>query len=299
MKSYPEKHRPGRFQSTIAASTTVNGFGLWSGKDVRVEIQPAAANTGVVFVRQDLGETASIPGLVEFRIESPRRTALRRGGATVEMVEHVMAALAAMQIDNCLLRCDAAEMPGFDGSSQAWIAALQAAGRQELDEPRNVLVVTERIRVGNNESWIEAVPSREGQFSSRVRIDYGYDSPIGRQTYELEITPESFCQELADARTFVLKEEADWLVSQGLCQRVKPSDVLVFSDEGPIDNELRFSNECVRHKMLDIVGDLSLAGCDLKGHFIGHCSGHRLNAELVRTLLSEFSVVGPSRLLSA
>jgi UDP-3-O-acyl-N-acetylglucosamine deacetylase len=122
-------------------------------------------------------------------------------------------------------------------------------------------------------------------------LDYGNESPIGRQTIQMALSPEEFCRELAPARTFILQQEAEWLRQQGLGQRVTCNDLLVFDDAGPIDNPLRFEDECVRHKTLDLVGDLALAGCDIHGHLVAFRSGHRLNAELVRALLAEEQVV--------
>ena len=123
--------------------------------------------------------------------------------------------------------------------------------------------------------------------SLKFRLDYGSGNAIGRQTLQLTITPESFRRELAPCRTFVLEEEAQWLVARGLGTRATYQNLLVFDKDGPMENELRYRDECVRHKALDLVGDLALAGCDLAGHVIAHRSGHRLNAELVRALLSE------------
>jgi UDP-3-O-acyl-N-acetylglucosamine deacetylase len=116
-------------------------------------------------------------------------------------------------------------------------------------------------------------------------LDYGGQGTIGSQTFEFTLTPESFRKEVAPSRTFMLKAEADWLLSQGLGSRATGRDLLVFGDQGPIDNTLRFSDECVRHKVLDMIGDLALAGCDWNGRFDAYRSGHRLNAELVRTLV--------------
>jgi UDP-3-O-[3-hydroxymyristoyl] N-acetylglucosamine deacetylase/UDP-3-O-[3-hydroxymyristoyl] N-acetylglucosamine deacetylase/3-hydroxyacyl-[acyl-carrier-protein] dehydratase len=123
-------------------------------------------------------------------------------------------------------------------------------------------------------------------FSIHCEIDYGAGSSIGRQAIALDITPASFLLQLAAARTFLLEQEAVWLRSQGLGGRVTCQDLLVFDEAGPIGNALRFADECARHKALDMVGDLTLAGCDLIGHFVAHCSGHRLNAELVAALLA-------------
>ncbi len=280
-----------RKQRTIAHPVAVEGFGYWSGRDVRVEFRPAPTDTGVVFVREDLTQPIAIPATVHYRIEAPRRTTLSRHGVTVEMVEHILAALAGLQIDNCLVAANAPEMPGCDGSSLDFVNALRSVGIVEQDAPRAQLVVTETTRVGDDECWVEASPATRDALTLRYRLDYGSDNPIGRETIDLAVTPQSFERELAPARTFLLKHEADWLRAQGLGTRATYRDLLVFGDEGPIENELRFDNECVRHKTLDLVGDLALAGCDIIGRVTAHRSGHRQNADLVRALLLEGQVM--------
>jgi UDP-3-O-[3-hydroxymyristoyl] N-acetylglucosamine deacetylase len=268
----------------------VAGFGYWSGRDVTVELRPAAAGSGITFVRSDLDRPRRIAADVRQRIEVPRRTTLSGDGAQVEMVEHILAALYGLSIDNCEVWVNASEMPGLDGSCQPLAVAIQEAGLVEQRLPRRRLTVTEVTRVGDDECWVEARPAKTNSLSVKYKLDYGPNNPIGRQTIELIVTPATFAAELAGARTFVLKEEAEWLRSRGLGQRVTNQDLLVFGEEGPLDNELRFENECVRHKALDLVGDLALAGCDLVGQFIAHKSGHRLNAELVKVLLTEGQV---------
>ena len=284
-----------RKQCTIAAPTVVEGFGYWSGRDVRVEFRPAQPDTGITFVRGDLPTPVQIPAVVANRIEMPRRTTLAHQGERVEMVEHIMAALSGLQIDNCEVWVNEPEMPGLDGSSLAFVEALTKVGVVEQQESRDQLVIREVTRLGDDESWIEARPSRRGGLTIRYRLDYGSDNAIGRQTWETALTPGIFRRELAPCRTFMFKQEADWLLSQGLGTRASTSDLLVFGDLGPIDNELRFSDECVRHKMLDLVGDLALAGCDLVGHIIAHRTGHRLNAELVRVLMAEGELIQDRR----
>ncbi len=279
-----------RKQRTIGQAVSVFGFGFWSGRDVQLEFRPAEADTGIVFVRRDAGETR-IKAVVASRIETPRRTTLTTGRVSVEMVEHVMAALAGMQIDNCEVWVDEAEMPGCDGSSQPFVEALLEAGAVEQEALRSRLIVRNITRLGTEDSWVEARPSNNGTLSVKFRLDYGSGNAIGRQTLQLAVTPDSFRRELAPSRTFVLEEEAEWLVARGLGKRATHQNVLVFDKNGPLDNELRFRDECVRHKALDLVGDLALAGCDLVGHFIAHRSGHRLNAELVRALLVEEEVL--------
>ncbi|MBN2581191.1 MAG: UDP-3-O-[3-hydroxymyristoyl] N-acetylglucosamine deacetylase [Pirellulales bacterium] len=275
-----------RKQQTLSAPAEFRGKGYWSGAAVRLEFRPAPADTGIVFVRRDLPGQPRIPATADYRTETPLRTVLFRGGACVEMVEHVMAALAGMQIDNCEIWSDAPEMPAADGSCLPLVETLTAAGRAEQDAPRPQRVVRRVVRCGNRESWVEARPENSGKMVLAYELDYGSGNPIGRQSLEITLSPRYFCRSLAPSRTFLLEAEALALQAQGLGRHVTHQDLLVFGPQGPIDNPLRFPDECVRHKMVDMVGDLALAGCDLIGRFVAFRSGHRLNAELVRRLLA-------------
>jgi UDP-3-O-acyl N-acetylglucosamine deacetylase len=248
-----------------------------------------------VFVRSDLDLPLRIPALVQNCIEIPRRTILGIGGATVEMVEHVLAALAGLQIDNCEVWVNGPELPGCDGSAEPFVAAMLAAGIVAQNLPARQLVVKDVLRVGIDDCWVEARPDVRGGLAVRYHLDYGTNNLIGKQTLELQLTPAAFRAELAPARTFLLRHEAEWLRSRGLGSRVTARDVLVFDDAGPIDNKLRFHDECVRHKTLDLIGDLALAGCEVVGQIIAYRSGHRLNAELVRGLLTAGEIRQPRR----
>jgi len=276
-----------RRKRTIGGSAAVTGFGFWSGRDVCVEFRPAEADTGIVFVRRDLPGCPRIPARIACRVEQPRRTSLRCGAAGVEMVEHVMAALGGLRVDNCEIWVDQAEMPGCDGSALPFVEALDKAGfvEQESLQPRRV--VGEVLRMGDGESWIEARPAANHESVFHYHLEYGQHTPIGRQTFQTAVTPDIFRRDLAPCRTFMLKAEAEWLLAQGIGHRTRAQDLLVYNGHGPIDNRERFRDECARHKLLDMLGDLALAGCDLVGQFIAHRSGHRLNAELVRALVGE------------
>ncbi len=276
-----------RNQRTIAGPAVVEGFGYWSGRDVRVEFRTAEVGTGIVFVRSDLPGQPRVPARVENRVDMPRRSSLCHDGVMVEMVEHVMAALAGLRIDNCEVWTTAPEMPGCDGSAAPFVRALDAAGIVEQDAPRPQRVVTQGIRVDDGSSWFEARPGPPDVLLLKYHLDYGPDGPIGRQTFEIALSPDSFRTQLAPCRTFMLKQEADWLLAQGLGRRVRPCDLLVFDQHGPIDNQLRFPDECVRHKLLDMVGDLALGGCDLVGRLVAYRSGHRLNAEMLRAIQAQ------------
>jgi UDP-3-O-acyl N-acetylglucosamine deacetylase len=274
-----------RRQRTIARPVWVAGFGYFSGRDARVEFWPAAENSGITFVRHDLGPNARVPAAVSLRIDAPRRTSLELNGVRVEMVEHVLAALAGLGIDNCEVWVDAPEMPGCDGSSLAFVEALDQAG--VIDQRRSVrqIAVDRVLRVGDDEAWITASPPRSAGLSVSFELDFGPGNPIGRQRYTLDVAPHSFREELAACRTFIPQEAAEAMLAQGIGQRVTPKDLLIFGPHGPIDNELRFADECVRHKVLDVVGDLALTGCEVVGHIVAYRSGHRLHAELARQLL--------------
>ncbi|HOM15730.1 MAG TPA: UDP-3-O-acyl-N-acetylglucosamine deacetylase [Thermoguttaceae bacterium] len=273
-----------QMQRTIAQPVSVSGFGYWSGQDVRVEFRPAPAGTGIRFYRQDLPGQPDTPALVTYRQEIPRRSSLQRGQAEVQMVEHVLAALYGLEIDNCQVWVNAAEMPGLDGSAQPFVEALRQAGEVVQPACRPTKAVSERVRLTAGDSWIEARPSPTGQTLVEYHLDYGPGNPIGRQSFRTTLTPETFCQQIAPARTFLLRQEAEAFLSRGMGLRTRPEDLLVFDEDGPIGNRLRFPEECARHKLLDLIGDLALAGCRLVGEFVAFRSGHRLNAELVQFL---------------
>ncbi len=281
---------PTRNQRTIAGPAAVEGFGYWDGRDVRVEFRPAPAGTGIVFVRGDLGGCPRIPARVSGRVDVPRRSSLRCGPVRVEMIEHIMAALAGLKIDNCEVWVDAHEMPGCDGSSLPFVEALDAVGILVQEAPAPRRIVREVIRLSGHDSWFEARPPQSDETVLQYELDYGREGPIGRQAFAVSLTPDAFRADLAPCRTFMLKSEADWLLAQGLGRRATYRDLLVFDGEGPIQNELRFPDECVRHKLLDMVGDLALAGCELVGRFHAYRSGHRLNAEMVRALVGQTEI---------
>jgi UDP-3-O-acyl N-acetylglucosamine deacetylase len=276
-----------RRQSTLARPVSVAGFGYFSGRDVQVEFWPAAENSGITFVRHDIGPAARVPALAILRVDAPRRTNLELNGIRVEMVEHVLAALAGLRIDNCEVWVDAPELPGCDGSSQAFVEALDAAGIVEQRSPIRQIVVNNTVRVGGDDCWIEAQPPRGAGLSITFELDYGPHTAIGRQTYAVDLTPASFRRELAACRTFILNEVAQAMLAEGRGQRVTTRDLLIFGAHGPIDNTLRFPDECVRHKLLDVVGDLALTGCEIVGHVVACRSGHRLHAELAKRLLEQ------------
>ena len=195
----------------------------------------------------------------------------------IELVEHVMAALAGLQVDNCRVRLDAPEPPGFDGSSQPLVDAILATGIRPQQRPRMCLMVDRPFRVGDGKREIRIRPLSRPELAISYHLDYGPDSPIAPQNTTCRINPESFANEIAAARTFVLEAEVASLQAQGFGKTLTFRDLLVFGPSGPIGNPLHYPDECARHKILDLVGDLAFLGCDLVGHVDASCSGHETN----------------------
>ena len=281
-----------RCQHTVRKPVAVEGFGYFSGQDIRVEFRPAPVGAGVTFVRGDLSPAARVPISPALRLDVPRRSSLEWRGVRVDMVEHVLAALAGLQIDNCDVWVNAAEMPGCDGSALAFVEALDAVGRVDQVAPVRQLCVKRRIRVGDERNWIEASPSRDGNLSVSFDLDFRSHASIGRQTIRLNVHPATFRTELAPCRTFLEEEAAQAMVAQGVGLRVTTQNLLIFGPNGPIENTLRFDNECVRHKVLDVVGDLALTGCEVVADVVAYRSGHQLHAELARKLMEQAGISG-------
>ncbi len=273
-----------RLQQTLAMAVHVSGRGYWSGLPVTVSFEPAPANTGVVFKRGDLPGKPSLVAAAEHRIETSLRTRLSSGECLVDMVEHVMSALYAMEIDNCIVHCDACELPGLDGSAMHYALAIERAGTQKQDDIRRTVSVESPYKVGDDRQWVMALPTAEPGLQCEYRLDYGPNSWIASSTFQATLTPKVFIDEIAAARTFVTESEAKQLQARGLAQHVTYRDLLVFGQDGPIDNVMRFEDECARHKLLDLVGDLALSGVALQGKIVAYRSGHILNGKMAEWL---------------
>jgi UDP-3-O-acyl N-acetylglucosamine deacetylase len=276
-----------RYQRTLARPAEVEGIGFLTGAVVCLRFVPAPPDTGVVFVRTDLHSAMLIPARVDEVTGTERRTTLGRPPAQVGLVEHVLAALAGLRIDNCYVELNAPEPPGLDGSARRFVDAIRAGGTVLQPARREVWSPARTIVVRSHGATLALHPAEADEFRVSYLLDYGPHSPIGRQAHTQVISPELFATELAPCRTFILEEEAAELRRQGLGTQTTAADLLVFGPRGPIDNRLRFANEPARHKVLDLVGDLSLLDHDLRGHVVAYRSGHPLNVELTRVLCRE------------
>jgi UDP-3-O-[3-hydroxymyristoyl] N-acetylglucosamine deacetylase/3-hydroxyacyl-[acyl-carrier-protein] dehydratase len=248
---------------------------------------PAAAGSGITFVREQDEKTATIPALVTNVLKRPRRTCLRNGTLHVETIEHCMAALSGMGIDNAVVRVSGGavgEIPMGDGSSKPFVDAIEAAGVVEQPEAEvQPIVITRPIQVSHGDATLAALPGP----ADRLEIIYDFEAPppVGRQTIAFELGKDDFVHQLAPARTFVFEHEAQEMRNRGIGKHLSPKDVLVISDRGPIENQYRFVDECARHKALDLIGDLYLVGRPIRGRLVAHKSGHELNHMLARKLL--------------
>src|SRR5262249_52768040 len=273
-----------RYQRTLARPVEVEGVGYLTGAQVRLRFRPAPVSTGIVFVRTDLAPPANVPARVELVTGTQRRTTLGHPPVQLSLVEHVLAALAGLRIDNCYLEVNAPEPPGLDGSARHFVDVLRAAGVVLQPARRPVWCVSESVVVRQNGATLGLHPPAAQELRASYILDYGLDSPLGRQTHTQAVTPELFANDLAGCRTFLLEAEAAELRRRGSGPRTPPPALLVFGNHGPINNRLRFANEPARHKVLDLLGDLSLLGHDVRGHLVAYRSGHPLNVELVRVL---------------
>lgn len=272
-----------RNQHTLSRPARLVGRGYWSGREVTLSFYPATVNTGIEFVRTDLPGCPAVKARCENRSDAQLRTVLQRGPARVEMVEHVMAALYGLEIDNCRVEISGAEVPGFDGSSLPIIDQLRRSGLLMQAALAPSLVIDRFSRLGDADCWIEVAPATDGLLTVDYRLDYGASSPVPEQSYSVAVTPDAFIRELAPARTFVTAEQAQQLRAKGLGCHVTDDELVIFDASGP-RRPLRLDSECARHKALDMVGDLALSGCRIVGRITSYRGGHRLNAEAAEHL---------------
>jgi UDP-3-O-[3-hydroxymyristoyl] N-acetylglucosamine deacetylase/3-hydroxyacyl-[acyl-carrier-protein] dehydratase len=272
-------------QKTIKSEAKIAGKGLFSGQDVKVLFKPADPDTGVVFVRTDLEKPVWIPIQPSSIDTRTRRSAVQNGEVSIETPEHCLAAIAAMDIDNIIVEIDGAEFPGFDGSSEEYFKALQKAGLEPQDAERLPLVITDSICITEDDKSIYALPNNGRGLTITYDLDYTQHTGIGRQIYSCDVNEASFAQNLARARTFALEAEARQMQAAGIGTHLSPRDILVINSDGPIRNSFRFPDECVRHKVVDLIGDLRLAGRPVVGRIVAYKSGHALNHRLVHKIV--------------
>ena len=280
-------------QHTLAAAISQTGIGLHSGVDTYVRILPAQAGSGRYFVRVDLPEKPIIPAQVTEVSQTTLSTQLGSGESTVRTVEHLLAALAGMGVDNARIEINAPEVPLLDGSAQVWANSIAAVGLVSQSVKPIAASITEAIWVRQEDAFVCAMPASETRFSYGIDFDL---TAIGNQWHSWSLNTDSrkdsgtFDAEIAPARTFGLLHQIKQLRQSGLIKGGNLDNALVCGPEGWLNPPLRFPNEPVRHKILDLVGDLSLLGTFPIAHFLAYKASHNLHIQLAKKILEQLSI---------
>ncbi len=277
--------QPTILQKTLRMKTAVDGVGLHSGKRVRLKLMPAPSDSGLVFVRTDQNRPVEIPARAEHVVDTRLSTTLGRDGVSLATVEHLVAALVGLGVDNARIEVDGPEVPILDGSAAPFVRLVLDAGLREQKAPRKVAVVKKTVTVQDGDKTARLSPA--SHLSIHCAVDFRHPL-ITDQRLSLEVTPRSFVRELATARTFGFKREVEYLQSRGFALGGSLENAIVVDDFHILNPDgLRFPDEFVRHKMLDAVGDLALAGHPVVGAMHATKTGHALNHRLVTKLLAE------------
>jgi UDP-3-O-[3-hydroxymyristoyl] N-acetylglucosamine deacetylase len=276
-------------QSTLRRRAKVTGIGVHSGREVSVTLHPAEADTGVTFFRTNAedGRDREIPANYRHVNATDFCTTVGVPGASVATIEHLMAALSALDVDNATVEIDGPEVPVMDGSAGPFMTAVDEAGVAGLDAPLRYLKVLKPVRVQNGDSFAEFTPYG----GRRIEVEIDFASPlIGKQQYAADIDSECFRRDIGRARTFGFLAEVEQLWARGFALGASLENAVVIGDDRVINPEgLRFSDEFVRHKVLDAVGDLALAGAPILGRYRSYRGGHRLNFKALEALFADTS----------
>ncbi len=270
-------------QRTLRRPVSCTGIGLHSGNKVTLSLKPSSADSGIRFQRSDLGGL-EIPATVTHLGGIQYQTGLTREAVSVETVEHLLAALTALGIDNLIVELNSPEVPIMDGSAAPFVYLLQEAGVKRLQAPRRYLKVLRPISLTQGDKRIALYPSDH----FKVTYSISFDHPLLRhQSRTMRITEESFIEDIAPARTFGFLKEVEMLRQRGLALGGSLDNAIVLGDTGVLNNALRFEDEFVRHKILDVIGDLSLVGYPVVGHLVAHRGGHALHTAFAARILEE------------
>jgi UDP-3-O-[3-hydroxymyristoyl] N-acetylglucosamine deacetylase len=267
-------------EHTLASAVRCTGIGLHTGKPVDLVLRPAAPGTGRLFVRTDLEREIRFPARPEWVVDTRLATTLGSKDVRLSTIEHLISALYALGVDNCTIEVSGPELPIMDGSSAPFVYLIEQAGLRPQRRTRRQLVIRRPIEVRDGHRSVRVIPSRE--FKLSVDIDYKHPS-IGRQElHSFVMSPQRFTRLLAPARTFGFLHEVQALKAAGLALGGSLQNAIVLDETQVLNREgLRFHDEFVRHKMLDLIGDLALLGIPIKGHVKAVCSGHQLHQALV------------------
>lgn len=274
-------------QHTITNIISYKGIGLHSGSVTEIHILPGAVDQGIEFhVMDEWNYVATIPATIYYTSDGSFRTELCNNGRHIDTVEHLLAALQMAGIDNAIINVWGKEIPIMDGSSKGWLDLILSSGKSKQTAPRKYIKILRDVKVGTDDAWCKIEPSVTSEFIVDYNLNYSHPL-IGEQSISVEVCFNTFSSDLADARTFGFIKDIDKLKSAGLAAGASLDNTVVFDDDSVINETgLRWHNEPVRHKVLDVIGDLSLIGHPIIGKFTGYRSGHKLNQSLVSALMN-------------
>jgi len=280
-------------QMTIDKEMSYEGVGLHTGSKTRITFMPAEADTGIRFVRTDIDGYPSVEASIQNVSGIERGTSLESNGTSIRTVEHVLAAIHSIGIDNLIIELSSSELPGTDGSALPIMETLREGGLRELSSERKILRLEKPMRYREKGVDFFLLPNAGLKITFHIDFEHAL---VGKETITIDINPESFFREIAPARTFCFRDEIEMLRKAGLIKGGSLANAIVIGNDGILNDEsLRFDDELVRHKVLDLVGDLSLLGVRLESHIIASKSGHQANINLVRKLAKEFFGLVPRK----
>ena len=270
---------------TIKSQIKLSGAGLHSGRTTTIQLLPKET-VGIEFIRTDLSGAEPLT-VMDIDVDGPPlRTLLKRGSAEIQTIEHLLSSAVALGVFALTVECDGPEIPGLDGSAMPFAEAILRTGVRDIrGDPSAAapVIIREPIRLGNEKVWLLAEPSETGEFVVGYKLHYE-NNRLAQGELEIVVTPETFRNQIAPARTFCMKAEADALLAMGFGKGATTENTLVIDGDSPLDTILRYPDEPVRHKILDLLGDLALAGRPIVGKITGCRSGHALNRRLAMTL---------------
>lgn len=283
------------YQQTLRNIIEFSGVALHSGTNVNVRIKPAKAGRGIVFVRTDLADSINGAPVIEATasnvVSTSYATTLRdnKSGATVATIEHLMAAFFGLSIDNAIVELNGPEIPIMDGSAVLFVDLIETAGIKKLSDKRRYIVIDEPIRVKDGDKFIELLPTSSRDFKIDYSIDFNH-AVLGPQTFAGSFSRKMFLNDVVKARTFGFLKDIEMLRAKGLAKGGSLENAVVIGDDDVLNAEgLRYPDECVRHKVLDAIGDLALVGYPILGHLVAYKSGHGLNHKLAEAILANTS----------
>lgn len=273
------------FQRTLKSDLSCQSVGLHSGRKVNMRIRPASSEEGIILVRTDTPYRQMIRVCLENVTDTTLATTIGSSGAAISTVEHILSALSGMGVDNAIIEVDAPEIPIMDGSALPFVNMLKLVGIRTQEKLKKYLVVKKPVSVSEGESFAMLAPSSSFEITYKIEFDHPL---IKEQSYHLKLSDETYEKEICSSRTFGFLKDVEYLQAKGLALGGSLKNAVILDEKRIINKEgLRSHNEFVKHKILDAIGDLSLIGMPIVGHFIAYKSGHKLNSMLVKALLEQ------------